>query len=128
MMLCQVVAHLLSMQHHLFMKDIFSPFQSVTFMVWVMVKTNVSNVVFVCTKNTPPVCKSPKTATFVLVFFKQASINPPACSFFVYHRFLSEIYRNIHVFLLLPLAMSDVSDTTPNHSAHGWNVNNINPF
>lgn len=70
--------------------------------------------------------KAPKQQ-HLFCFFKQARINPPACSFFVHHRFLSEIYRNIHVFLLLPLAISDVSDTTPNHSAHGWNVNNINP-
>lgn len=45
-----------------------------------------------------------------------------------FHRFLSEIYRNIHVFLLLPLPMSDVSDTAANDSTHGWNVNHFNPM
>lgn len=44
-----------------------------------------------------------------------------------FDRFLSEIYRNIHVFLLLPLAESDVSDASTNDSTPGWNVNDVNP-
>lgn len=49
------------------------------------------------------------------------SVNPFVLFCFVIQRFLSQIHRNIHVFLLFPLNMSDSSYA--NNAAHGSNVN-----
>ncbi|KAL7403667.1 hypothetical protein ABVT39_003475 [Epinephelus coioides] len=39
-----------------------------------------------------------------------------------FEKFLSQIHRNVHVFLLLPFAMSDSSETPASTGTHRWNA------
>ncbi|XP_045902961.1 dynein heavy chain domain-containing protein 1 isoform X2 [Micropterus dolomieu] len=40
----------------------------------------------------------------------------------VFDKYLSQIHRNVHVFLLLPFAVIDSSEIPANNKTHGWNA------
>ncbi|XP_036951826.1 dynein heavy chain domain-containing protein 1-like isoform X4 [Acanthopagrus latus] len=40
----------------------------------------------------------------------------------MFEKYLSQVHRNVHVFMLLPLTVSDCSEIPPNKTTHGWNA------